>query len=353
MIWLVSCYSVIMRILLLFLCCTCHAFDGITLNSESRLIGPAPANTGNRQVFYPSNYLGTSESRITQAGESAYAVGGAVILDKVYEITSHVTLFDGVMYTGGGLRRASNVRTIVSSPVQPSDNWITVQSVEGLRIGNIVINTNSSAAGTIWSFVIDEIDTMNSRLIFENPIGVSIPSGAYVFNEFPLAKGVNKYLNGVVIDSMLFDGNIEGNSWTHDWDFNNTMFIRGSNIVRNCYFFDTPSENIISCGGRFIGNVAFNLSGSFIHKGCDEENAEPDEIRGNYVGNSNLKGDKTMGHSEAVITLSLNSRDIHLTGNIFRYGRESVIGNAAAEDLPIYSEANYFSSFPRFVSFSG
>lgn len=243
--------------------------------------GQSAGDTGARQVFHVDNYSGTNNQKIASASLAANAVGGAVVFDHVYDISSTVTMYSNVLYTGGGLRRADNLSS-----------------------------------------------------------------------DFALVQSSPSYATGIVVDQMLFDGNNTHNSWTHDWTKNNTGFLRGANTIRNSVFYDTPSENLTICGATVTGNIAFNLSGSFLHISCSVDHLMQEWIYNNYVEHSNLVGNAVMGHTEGTITYSANSKDIHSSGNVFRYGNEGVFGIADADDGPMDSVGDYFSHYPRLMSFN-
>lgn len=183
-----------------------------------------------------------------------------------------------------------------------------------------------------------------------DPIAFAIPAGATLFREFPIAIAANPS-TGIVIDSVLFDGAAQCNASTNDWRYNNTLSIRGENVVRNSWFVNTPSENLTTCGATVDANTAFNLEGSFVHKSCGPGQQLPDLVINNHVENVNLATNAVSGHSEGAITLSLNAGEIFLSGNVFRCGREGVLGvGLAAGGENIVAHGDYYEDFDRLIT---
>lgn len=313
--------------------------------------GPTPGSTGARTVFHTESYSGTAEAKFAAASSAAYAVGGAVIVDQVYTISSTVTLQSGVLYTGGGLRRAATVHTTTTAAAVSSDHCVTVASVSGFAAGSYMVNTDPAWTGTVGTLAVATVDSGASQLCASGTIGLAIPSGAHLFKEFALATASPSYATGIVVDGMLFDGNGTSNSYTHDWTKNNTAFLRGSNTIKRSVFVDTPSENLTICGATVQDNVAANLSGSFVHVSCSVDHLSPEYLTSNYVATSNVAGNTAMGHSEGVVTFSANAANIHSSYNVFRYGSEGVFGIASPDDDPLDSTGDYFSHFSRLMSY--
>src|SRR5690242_11149944 len=91
--------------------------------------GLPPADTGDRAVFHVSDYDGpTAQARIRQATLAAAPVDGAVVLDEVYTITDAILVEDGVLYTGGGLRRACTPHAVTTSAVAAGEPCLPVDT---------------------------------------------------------------------------------------------------------------------------------------------------------------------------------------------------------------------------------
>lgn len=157
------------------------------------------------------------------------------------------------------------------------------------------------------------------------------------------------YPSGIVIDSILFDGNWRAGGWPADWRLNNALGFRGVNTLRNSAFIDSPSEGILTCGATLEGNYASGIAGSFIHKSCADGQQAPDTLTGNTVIDANILGDAVLGHSEGLITLSANAGDIYLEGNVFARGGEGVYGLAGPDDEDIVAVGDCYEDFPRLI----
>lgn len=322
--------------------------------------GGVPADTGPRQVFHTESYAGAVSTKINKAGQDAAAVGGAVIIDQVYEVTKAVFLYDGVMYTGGGLRRACMPVSTATVAAAQGDPCVTVDSVAGqvANSGNsFLVNTGPGMDDTLGTIAVTSIDTANSKLCrLSGGLQIAIPAGAKIFPVFSLARTYpTESTGGIIVDSVLFDGSNDCNSATHDWRYNNTLPFRGyGNTVRNSVFYDTPSENLTICRSNVQNNIAVDLQGSLVHKSCSinpTDDTGIDYIEGNYVENANIGTDEVVGHSEGVITFSAQSHKIFATRNVFRYGAEGAFGLMGTDDEDVGSLRNCYAHFPRVIEF--
>lgn len=306
------------------------------------------ANTGARQVFSPESYSGSNASKIAQASAAAAAVDGAVVLDQMYEIDSSVMIYENVMYTGGGIARECVPAPTLTVALQATDTCVTVDSTEGVIGGINIITTGTSyfdVQGAVTFTTINE-----TTMCAAGQLGFTAPIGARavrVFNLFTLPDTIQ---DGIIIDSMVFDGRSDCNNYLHDWRYNNTFELRGQNIVRNSKFYRTPSENITSCGITIENVEAYDLSGSLTHKSCSTP--ATDVIRNTFVNRSNLAGDSVMEHSEGTVTFSNNSKGILVFDSVFMNGNEGVYGLADSADEGVYSFDSCFNNYPRVISMS-
>ncbi len=316
-----------------------------------------PGDTGSRSLFYVRDYLGehpAPHDAIRHAGGDAARVGGAVVLEEIYETSGPLILYSGVMYTGGGLRRRCTPHTTLTAAASVGDVCLHVSSTEGFDGAGVTISRDSTYWGSLGKFAAVDVDAEAQTLCGPRPITFAAPIGAAVYATFNLAQGSTTYTEGIVIDSMIFDGNARCNAFTVDWRHNNALSIRGNNRVQNSVFFDSPSETIASCGAIISDNVAFDLNGSFVHKSCPWGEVPPlDLITANYVENVNMAGDAQMEHSEGVITFSSYGGFISLVGNVFRHGGEGVFGWAGADDQNLSAVNECYVGFPRLITFYG
>ena len=271
-------------------------------------------------------------------------------MSRVYETTDTVRLFEDVMYTGGGIRRActpvATIKGILKDGCVVVDNAIQFKERQAVTI--IRDPSNEGFVGNL-----EVISNLNGKLCFKSGRNAPYQVNDVIIRTFNLASPPLTYTKNIVIDSVLFDGNKQCNSQTHDWRFNNTLPIRGDNIVRNSVFKNTPSENLTGCRGVFEDNIAVDLDGSFIHISCSPEEAGTEKVSRNYTARTNLVGDEIMGHSEGTITFSSNSRDLLLRDNVFLDGGEGVFGFAGPDDEGLHAQNDCYAKFPRVITIYG
>ncbi len=313
-----------------------------------------PADTGDRPVFHVDDYNGSPALRILRAGRDAAEVGGAVVLDQIYEVDREIRLLEGVMYTGGGLRRSCTPVGKVIVAAGPTDACVEVDDLAGYRVGTMHrVVIDDSFDGNLGGFVLTALDDTGSRLCVSASFGFEIPVGARIVRLHDLAGPPDTYSTGIVVDSVIFDGAERCNSEIHDWRFNNTMSLRGRNEIRNSIFYDTPSENLTICGSVVANNICLDLQGSFVHKSCSSTIPPVDLITGNYIENANLSGDAVMRHSEGLITFSANAGNIVATRNIYRWGSEGVFGLAGTNDENVTTVDDCYAHLPRLIEYYG
>ncbi len=334
--------------------CAAGSWDGADCVYPSEAIDPVqglpPGDTGGRPVFHTEAYTGSDLQKVRKATLAAAPVGGAVVLDRVYEVSSSVLVEDGVLYTGGGLRRACGPHAVTTAAVASGVACIPVDTVAGfVASGTHLANTSPAYAGTLGQFGIT-IDVAGKRLCRKSNLSFAIPAGSHITKVYDLVQLPTSSTGRIVFDSVLFDGAADCNPWVHDWRYNMTMAMRGPNTVRRSVFYDTPSENVTICGGNMTDNVALDLGGSFVHKSCSISPVDQtaiDVVSGNYVENVNLNTDQVMQHSEGLVTFSANSRMIFLSHNVFRFGLEGVLGTAQPEDENLAAVGDCYAHFPR------
>lgn len=344
--------------------CNAGTFDGTDCVYPSQTLdlefGLPPADTGARQVFHTESYTGTGKQKIEKAGQAASPVGGAVVIDQVYEIDKSPFVYDGVMYTGGGIRRACMPVSMATVAANLGDPCVTVDSVAGqvANSGNsFLVNTGPGMDDTIGTIAVTSIDAANSKLCrLSGGLQVAIPVGAKIFPVFSLARTYpTDSQGGIIVDSVVFDGANDCNNSTHDWRYNNAYPMRGyGNTVRNSIIYDSPSETFTICRGNIQNNIAVNLQGSLVHKSCSinpTDDTGIDFIEGNYVENANIATDAVMGHSEGLVTFSAQSQKTFATRNTFRYGAEGVFGLMGTDDEDVGSLRNCYAHFPRMISY--
>lgn len=317
---------------------------------------PAAADTGARTVFDPDAFGGTDAAKISAAGAAAEPGDDAVVMDRVYVIDNEVTIYEGVMYTGGVLRRKCNDAPTATASADSGDSCVDVDDTSDVGVGiNYLVTTNFAFNGTLGEFLVDSTPSA-TRMCVAGTIGFNIPIGARLTRAFHLMKMEANPTDNIIIDSVRFDGNRDCGTFTKDWRYSNTVPLRGANTVRNSIFHDTPSENLTVCGSTISDNIAFDLGGSFLHKSCGSDPEALDTVSGNYVENANINTDADMQHSEGLITFSSNAGNWDFDDNVFRFGAEGVFGRASSdeEDGGVTSDNDCYAHFSaRLVALTG
>ena len=331
--------------------CGVGAMVGAECVYPSQAVDPAlglpPADTSDRMVFDPDDYEGTDSQRLQQAINDAEPVAGAVVLGRVFEVVSTPYIGAPMLFTGGGLRRACTPVAIVTSTSDPTDHCVQVDSSAGFVPTEAVIAfTSPATVDHVTKFWVNQ--TTATTLCQSSPIGVAIPQGAQIVRRSNLLS-VDNPTDGVIVDSVFFDGANRCNGHTHDWRFNNAVTFRGDNVLQNSVFYDSPGEGITVCGATIRGNMAFSLQGSFIHKSCGSDPEPLDIVENNYIDGVNLATDEVMKHSEGAITHSANAGTIQASGNVFRNGSEGVFGVAGPDDEGVAASADCYAHFPHVI----
>jgi len=315
-----------------------------------RTNGAPKADTGSRTVFRASDY-GTGVAAINAAGNAAKASGGAVWIDSVVTVDNYAKLYAGVLYTGGGLKRKCHFCSTVKTASQASDTCLEMYDASGYTLHRqVLVSAGPGFADTLGTFTPTYLD--GDKLCRGTAIGFAIPIGADVVATHVLAKTFpGSEEDGIVLDSVLFDGNesCAANSKNHDWRYNNAVSIRGKNVVKDSWFVDMQSENLVVCGAIVANNIADDLEGSFVHKSCGAN--VPDLTVGNYVEDVNQTGDAVMQHSEGVYVFSSNAGNNHSVGNVYRNGGEGAWGEANSSSEQLLSMGDCVARLPRRISF--
>jgi hypothetical protein len=304
--------------------------------------GFTPADTGARQVFDPDTYGGGDAWKLYQASLAAEAVGGAVVMDRIYVIDATWYARPGVMYTGGGFRRACMPVATTTAAASSTDTCVPVDDSSGFFYTYGVWTDGSGPEYSAWLAPYPQsIRTVSEGAPGEvcnvsGAWGIDIPAGAQFSAVFNLVQIYPPYSEGAVFDSVLFDGARDCNGHTHASVVNTMLGLRGGHVVRNSAFVNASSENVVQCGIAMIGNVAQDLNGSFAHASCTpawRDYFRTDTFINNHLTNVNEAGDAVMGHSEAAWTMSAACPFMALTGNTIIGGGEAVYGWAQPDDF--------------------
>jgi hypothetical protein len=283
-------------------------------------------------VHDPDSYVGTDAAKLQSAINAAVADDGAVVMHRFYEYNGVTVQIlnassNGIMITGGGIRRARSPTQALTANALATDTCVSVADSTGYG-GTLHIFTGVGYLQERGAFTVSS--TTATTVCSSGQLGFTAQIGDVLAQVGDMISVVPVPSNGIIIDSVAFDGNGDENTYTHDWRYNTNLVVRGDNIVRNSYFYDTQAENITICGNTILNNTAWNLGGSFIHKSCASD-GPTDTITGNRVNVSNTFGDTLMEHSEGTYTFSANAGHLTFRNNKFLNGGEAVIGDWSGE----------------------
>ncbi len=342
--------------------CNAWVWDGDSCESPYRaelptvlVSGLAPGDTGTRTVYHTGSYGGSDNNKIKQAGLAAAAVSGAVVIDTVLTLTASGLVYDNVLYTGGGVRRACGPQALTTAAALSTDSCVSVDNTTGFGGGTHTFSSDGTFGGFLG---ISGAVTISGAQICKTSgtWGFAIPSGSHVAKTFTLLQAPTVRTGPIIFDSVLFDGGGDCNATIHDWRYNDIAALKyHQDEVRNSWFYDTPSEALTLCGSTIKHNVAIDLGGSLTHKSCSVSPTDEtfvDVMEGNYIESVNLLTDAVLGHSEGAFTFSANSRKSFYTGNVLLGGEEGVWGYMQPEDEDQASVHDCAAHFPRLIEFA-
>lgn len=270
--------------------------------------------------------------------------GKTYVMDKPLDIWAN-----NITIKNGGLKRATTPVTYLSMPLDSGAMHLVVEETSEFRNGQWIklitgpgVNQNDRGPG-IYSIA----DINEDTLFFYKEWKRDMSAGTKVIRHGHIVRINQDGAINIRFENIVFHGNVQGNSHTHDWKVNPTMNMPGDVTVENCIFMYTPCENIIQCGGVIRDCTFFNLYGSFVHWACPTGHSYNSIVENNYGSRSNLATQALSGHAEGLLTFSSNSYNITVTGNHFVDGIEAIMGSQGYDDYNINVFDNYFENFPK------
>ncbi|MEE9438503.1 MAG: DUF4190 domain-containing protein [Saprospiraceae bacterium] len=289
-----------------------------------------------------------------------------------FDIYFDIPIFKNQIWECNGveLKRASSTRAEVvvgegTTISNLGNNYITLSSVVGYRVGVKLQALDKDAlyqgrgyaengVGSV-SKAIPYIDNINGNTVNlkTTQVGYVIPSNSLMMRENVLL-GVQVGDYGMItVNNGVFDGNVnnDGDFWfPADWRTLYTIELGSTTsnaIINNCFFKNTPAENITFAKGKVVNCRYQDLSGSFVHissgvNSIDKTGVIVDHLTGE---NSNLLGNDLMGHSEALITFSANPHNVVFINSNCKNGTEGIIGENITAIGKMRVENNHFEDF--------
>lgn len=290
---------------------------------------------------------------IQVAGQRGTVVGTP---NKVYEFRRSTASFTNwsVHLRNIRIKRMTAVFTTLTVEAAVGATSITVADASGFAKGDVLglasggskhINDASGPISMLVTSVVGNvINFVNSvtRILGTTPF----PVGSTVFTRCTLLTPIGT--GSKLIEYCEFDGNAAGNAHSYAWHFNESINIEGSEdsaTIRNCYFHDTPGENIIAYqGAKVIECRGLNLWGSFVHTSQGFSAIKGNHFENNSIDGVNLSGTAS-GHSEGCFTWSAGVDALSIIGNTCSNGLRACFGDVNSDDGEFICEGNHFRNF--------
>lgn len=290
--------------------------------------------------------------------QSAIQVGGygAVIQflkNKEYEIDIQCELLTGQTLQGNNciLKRADTPTSLVASTASSGASSVTLSDASDFRAGQTIMFVNPAATyggtgydegvGVISSHKITDIT--GNVVTFTNTLGSSVPSGYRAITTVNImGSSSGDSLGLYTIHQINFNGNKVGNPYCYDWRYGATLYIPNTDwqtLIENCYFYDTPAENIFAGACKLINCRYSELNGSFIHFSANANRAATTVVDKCFGVGSNRATNAVMNHSEALITTSANTTNVRISNCNFIDGDEAIMTSDSYDDFD-YSVEN-------------
>jgi hypothetical protein len=305
--------------------------------------------------------------------QSAIQTGGQgsvlnLYKDKLYTIDVPLELLPGMTIQGNNaiFKRMSTPTSLVSANALSGASSVTLTDASSFRAGQVIMFVNPAATyggtgfdegvGVITNLRISDIS--GNVVTFTNtlPANVNIGYRAIITGSLlNSSSGVSNEL--YTIKNLHFDGNKSGNPYCYDWRFGANVYFPNTeeqSVIENCYFYDTPAENIFAGACKLINSRYSELNGSLIHFSANINRAATTVVDKVYGVGSNRGTNAVMNHSEAVITSSANTTNVRITNCNFEDGDEAILISDSYDDFEYSVENCNFKDFKwTFLLFTG
>lgn len=259
-----------------------------------------------------------------------------MIGSNVYIIDRRVNILPDQYWNGNGcwLLRIDGISSSLSSPVSVGATSIQVNDGSIFRIGHVIVVATGpdhlSGSGQQQTII---TNITGNTLTLDVGLPASYPTGATVFVACDLMQHVAfADVGNAVIENINFDGNYKNNQFNHEWTINRSIVATSAQqgfTIRNCYFKNVPSENIVMGYGTIRDCGADSLGGSFVHRST----ATALEDSTKYLVLDNCKGNvfcflgtAVTGHSEGVVVTSEYVNNLQINNCNFSNSAEALVG---------------------------
>lgn len=329
-------------------------WDGVRAQPEWWTVGGYDANG---LPFVSKNVAGgiyNDTDRINSASGVAGS-GGTLVFQpsKIYITDTVVQLNIGQTFEGNNatIKRINAPVITVTANVAAGQTVVPVSSAANLRVGHNLLFVSGpnfdQGNGYADNYRIASISGNNVTLV--NPLSGALTSGWNVMLNFTLVGITHGADNQLwTIKNLNFDGNKANNTYSVDWRIGDSIgasSVTSQGLIENCFFKDTPGENIVY-GNVHIKDCRYsNLNGSFLHVSVLNNTGEVIIVEGCSGSGSNKARNSNTGHSEALITSSANTCHIRIDNCTFEDGDEAIITSQNSTDFDVSVSNCYFNNF--------
>lgn len=263
-----------------------------------------------------------------------------LISDRIDDLSSN----DGFTFYGYGatIKRANENLSRTTEAVPDGQGYVLVQNASLFAVNDRVtlLDTTGVYNGTAEneSMPSTTVSSISGDTLFLNDnvslppsgnLATQYPSGTKVLQVFEMLSLSDNFDNKVL--GLTFDGNAAGNPSQRGWIHNHTIkSIGGNSVIRDCFFKQTPCENIFIDRGVIANCFADSLYGSFAH--FTTTNGGKIVATGNIINAPCLATEAVNQHNEGAFTFSANSDYVILSNNIVNNGKEAFAAPIESDD---------------------
>lgn len=362
-----------------------RAWDNIHALPEWWVVGGYDVDGTSSPTRFTTNGIYNNRDRATAAhrlvGKNGVVVYGAIV--KRYYVDKAIIVFSGQKIVGNRtiFERSVSPNCVSTSSINGTTSF-TVSDASQFRVGMTIVGLDTantrgdgthidgrSYQETTRDAIITAIsgNTITISSAFAQPSsygGVgAIGTGQRIIRTNTIFQSGGDPGTGIGGDDVALGAGGEGQTYEavwiygnrhngghgdfpYNWTLNTWSILPGNGAnfttYRECFFRDTPSENIWGANGAVINCEGVNLGGSFIHYGegnaatlADKPN--PFSVIGCTIDSACMNTNIKSGHSEAIILVSNHTEWGDVSGNTFKNCKEGIFSFAPEEQTVNYN----------------
>ena len=275
----------------------------------------------------------TWDHKAIQAAMDAAGPGGIVEFSpgKVYVQCAQLLPLPRQIIRGNGatLKRCDALVALLTAPASAGDTILRLDKPQIFERGWAVTPVRGAGAREDGEYgVAHWVDSVGSSSIeILNGLLHSYPAGSPVVVKFDQIS-IQNSSTGVTIESLTFDGNRSHNGLYRTWTDNHAIRGYSGLMVRNNAFLELPGNGVMAFGTNVTidSNRFTGLDGPIVHlSGNDPVDGSSVTISNNQAEDTNREFAR-MGHSEGVITISVENNSIRVLDNVVRNAPVPFVG---------------------------